>query len=54
MKKYGYHRLCLASGDVIEGPVVVTLDDNMQLTEWHLLLGEEPMVEWVGGQFLLK
>ncbi len=51
MKKYGYHRLVLSSGELIQGPVVVTLDAQSRMVEWHLLTGEEPMVEWVGGVF---
>lgn len=49
MKKYGYHRLVLSSGRVVEGPLVVTLDNCSNVQEWHLLKGEEPMVAWVGG-----
>lgn len=49
MKKYGYHRLVLSSGQVIEGPIVVTLDDHSNVIEWHMLKGEEPMVIWIGG-----
>lgn len=51
MKKYAYHRLVLASGQVISGPVVITCDIHSIMTEWHLLQGEEPMVEWIGGTF---
>lgn len=51
MKKYGYHRLVLSSGDVICGPVVITLDVQSRIVEWHWLQAEEPMVEWVGGTF---
>ena len=49
MTKYGYHRLVLSSGQVIEGPIVVTLDDHSKVIEWHMLKGEEPMVIWMGG-----
>lgn len=48
-KKYGYHRMVLPSGDVIEGPLVVIEDSMHRIIDWHLLEGEEPMVEWVGG-----
>lgn len=51
MKKYGYHRLRLSSGEVVRGPLVITQDARSHLVEWHLLQGEEPMVEWVGGEF---
>lgn len=54
MKKYGYHRLMLVSGVVVEGPLVVTLDEDSRLVEWHLLIGEEAMVEWIGGIFEVK
>lgn len=54
MKKYAYHRLRLASGEVISGPVTVTVDSNLNIVEWHLLQAEEPMVEWVGGEFCEK
>lgn len=51
MKKYGYHRLVQASGQIIQGPLVVVLDADSVLVEWHLLDGEEAMVEWVGGTY---
>lgn len=51
MKKYGYHRLRLSSGEVVEGPLVVVLDASLRLAEWYRLVGEEAMVEWVGGTF---
>lgn len=51
MKKYGYHRIMLQTGLVIEGPVVVSLDADNTVLEWHPLLAEEPMVEWVGGTY---
>lgn len=51
MKKCGYHRLRLSSGEVVRGPLVITLDARSHLVAWHLLQGEEPMVEWVGGEF---
>lgn len=51
MKKYAYHRLVLSSGKVVRGPVVVTLDARSHIIEWHPLQCEEPMVEWVGGEF---
>lgn len=54
MKKYGYHRLVLPSGEMIEGPLVVVLDSSANLMEWHLLEGEEPMVEWLGGTFSMS
>lgn len=50
-RKYAYHRLRLPSGEVITGPVVVTVDSHNRVEEWHLLHGEEPMVEWIGGEF---
>lgn len=51
MKKLGYHRLRLSCGRIVQGPLVITLDDQAHLVEWHPLQGEEPMVEWVGGEF---
>jgi hypothetical protein len=54
MKKYGYHRLQLPNGEIIQGPLVITLDGNSHLIEYHLLQGEEPMVEWLGGTFVAK
>jgi hypothetical protein len=48
MTKYGYHRLVLSTGQVIEGPVVVTLDDHSNVIEWHMLKGEELLVIWIG------
>lgn len=49
MTKLGYHRLQLPTGELIEGPLVITIDDYANIIEWHLLDGEEPMVEWIGG-----
>lgn len=51
MKKEAYHRLCLVSGELIEGPVVIELDDDKVMRGWHVLVGEEPMVEWIGGTY---
>lgn len=48
-KKKGYHRLALPSGQTIEGPLVVVEDAMGRIIGWHLLCGEEPMVEWIGG-----
>lgn len=52
MKKYGYHRLRLATGEIVRGPVVIVCDSCRHMVGWHLLRGEEPMVEWVGGTFV--
>ena len=49
MKKYGYHRLVQRDGKIIEGPLVVVLDSDLNLLSWHNLIGEEAMVEWIGG-----
>lgn len=49
MKKFGYHRLLLPSGQVVEGPLVVVMNEFHQTLSWHILEGEEPMVEWIGG-----
>lgn len=51
MRKYGYHRLVLPTGEQIEGPLVITLDHASHLQEWHILHGEEAMVEWIGGTY---
>lgn len=51
MKKYGYHRLVLPTGEVVEGPLVITMDSNLRIQEWHFLDGEEAMVEWMGGTY---
>jgi hypothetical protein len=51
VKKFGYHRLVLSTGEVIEGPLVITVDSALRLREWHFLYGEEAMVEWVGGAY---
>lgn len=49
MSKYGYHRIRFSSGLEVEGPLVVDLDGKSNLIEWHMLDGEEPMVQWIGG-----
>lgn len=53
MKKFGYHRLVLPSGQIIEGPLVIILNHESILTDWYLLKNEEPMVEWIGGTYIL-
>lgn len=53
MSKYGYHRIRFASGQVVEGPLVAELDGDFNLIEWHMLNGEESMVQWVGGTLQL-
>lgn len=53
MSKYGYHRIRFFSGQIVEGPLVADLDANSNLMEWHMLDGEEPMVQWVGGTLQL-
>lgn len=54
MKKKAYHSLLHPNGQITEGPVVVTTDSEGNLIEWHLLKGEEPMTEWIGGTYELK
>ena len=49
MKNFGYHRLILPTGEVVDGPLVVVMDDYHRMHSWHILEGEEPMVEWIGG-----
>mgnify|MGYP006051761089 CR=1 FL=1 len=51
MKNFGYHRLILPTGEVVDGPLVVVMDDYHRMHSWHILEGEEPMVEWIGGTF---
>lgn len=46
-----YHRIVLSTGQVVDGPVVVSFDAEGRVQEWHLLRGEEPMTEWVGGEY---
>lgn len=49
MKRLAYHKLELPDGRLIEGPVVVETDEEGHILSWHLLKGEEPFTEWVGG-----
>lgn len=54
MKKRAYHSILQPNGEVTQGPVVVTTDREGKLIEWHLLDGEEPMTEWIGGTYEQK
>lgn len=54
MKKRAYHSILQPNGEVTQGPVVVTTDREGKLIEWHLLDGEEPMTEWIGGTYEWK
>ncbi|MCR5849775.1 MAG: hypothetical protein K6G92_03570 [Bacteroidaceae bacterium] len=47
--KRAYHDILLPDGTRHRGPVVVETDDEDRLLSWHLLDGEEPFTEWVGG-----
>lgn len=51
MIKKAYHRLITQDNHVIDGPVVIIFDEQMHFLDYHLLVGEEPMVEWVGGTY---
>jgi hypothetical protein len=51
MIKKAYHRLITQDNHVIDGPVVIIFDEQMHFLDFHLLVGEEPMVEWVGGTY---
>lgn len=52
--KTGWNRIVFPDGTVVEGPVVVVLDDAGVLLSWHVMAGEEAMVEWRGGTFWVK
>lgn len=52
--KRAYHQLILPDGTCQEGPVVVETDAEGRLIGWHLLQGEEPFTEWVGGVASLR
>ena len=51
MKRKAYNRMILDDGQIVEGPVVVVMDDEERPLEWHLLLQEEPATEWIGGTY---
>ena len=50
--KRAYHRIQTTDGQVLEGPVVVELDENGNYLSHHILQQEEPATEWVGGTFV--
>ena len=52
--KTGWNRIVFPDGSVVEGPVVVVLDDAGVMLSWHVLAGEEARVEWRGGTCLVK
>ena len=49
MRKLGFHRLLLADGTLVNGPLVVQVDDEGSILSWHPMHGEEESTEWVGG-----
>jgi hypothetical protein len=51
MIKRAYHRIVTHDNHVVDGPVVVVFNDELKYIDYHLLQGEEPMVEWIGGSF---
>lgn len=51
MKRLAFHRLILPNGEVVP-MAVCEFDDSGRLLSWHTLKGEEPFVEWVGGEYL--
>lgn len=52
LKHKAYHALRLADGMMVEGPVSVTFDNDDKIISWHLLTGEEPFTEWIGGLYI--
>ena len=53
MIKRAYHRIVTSDKKVVDGPVVVVFNDEMEYLDYHILQGEEPMVEWIGGTYLI-
>lgn len=49
MKQQAFHRMILADGTHVSGPVAVRFDENGCATSWHFLEGEEAQTEWIGG-----
>ena len=49
-----YHRLFLPDGTLVEGPVIVSLDENGNVLEWHRMQQEEARTEWVGGERIIE
>ena len=50
---FGYHHIVLPDGHR-EDMVVVEVDDLGHYLSHHPLRGEEPFVEWVGGELEVK
>ena len=50
--KRGYHRMQAADGQIVEGPLVVEIEEDGTLLSYHSLHQEEPFTEWVGGTFI--
>ncbi|MCF0199581.1 MAG: hypothetical protein HUK02_09710 [Bacteroidaceae bacterium] len=50
--KRAYHRLVLPDGQV-HHMVVCEMDADGAVVAWHKLQGEEPNVEWMGGELNL-
>ena len=52
--KRAYHDILLADGTLLAGPVVVETNRDGSIVSWHLLDGEEPFTEWVGGTYTVE
>ena len=52
--KRAYHDILLADGTLLAGPVVVETNIEGHLVGWHLLDGEEPFTEWIGGTYSVE
>ena len=50
--QFGYHHLILPDGRQVD-MAVVELDEEGRYVSHHVLVGEEPFVEWVGGTFTI-
>lgn len=54
MIRRGFHRLRTPEGRVVEGPLVVELQEDGTLLSYHPLVREEEATEWIGGTFQIQ
>lgn len=50
--KRAYHRIQTSDGQMVEGPLVVEMEEDGTFLSYHQLRQEEAATEWIGGTFI--